>query len=509
MFNKILIANRGEIAARIVRTCRDMGIPTVALYEAVDLGSLHVRLADECVPLKPGQSYRDMHGIIEIARAIGADAIHPGYGFLAEQPEFVRACEAAGITFIGPPSDVVATLHNRLGVLERARAAGFATPTYAPRTFGESDLEALQSEAEQLGYPLLIKPCAGGFGRGTRLVYRPENLITAVQHAQAEAHIVFGESEIYLERAILPAHYIEVQTLGDQDGDLIHLGERQTSLPLHSQRIIEESPAPCLSPDQRTEVWRQALKLARLFGCRNACTIEFVVDAAGQFYFTEIKPRIQIEHPVTEMVTTLDIVREQIRLAAGEPLGRAQADIPLRGWSMLCRVTAEDPWNNFLPSPGRLHTFSLPGGPHVRVDTYAYSGCEAPAQYDATLAKVVVWDDDRAGCVRRMRRALEDFTISGVLTNLPLLQRILTDEAFNGDIPVSKAQVDVREQTDYASNLNGLFTTLQSQPTNERELRDMAVAAAIAYISRTTTFQPTTPARTLSGWHRDSRRVPE
>ncbi|NJO82818.1 MAG: ATP-grasp domain-containing protein [Blastochloris sp.] len=509
MFNKILIANRGEIAVRIVRTCRDMGIPTVALYEAADIGSLHVRLADECVPLKPGQSYRDMHGILNIAREIGADAIHPGYGFLAEQPEFVRACEAAGITFIGPPSDVVAALHNRLAALERARVAGFATPAFAPRTFGENDLEALQVEAERLGYPLLIKPCAGGFGRGARLVYRPAGLIAAAQHAQAEANIVFGESEIYLERAILPTHYIEVQTLGDQHGNLIHLGERQTSLPLHSQRIIEEAPAPCLSPEQREEVWRQAIKLARLFGCRNACTVEFVVDAAGQFYFTEIKPRIQIEHPVTEMVTSLDIVREQIRLAAGEPLRRTQADIHVRGWSMLCRVTAEDPWNDFLPSPGRLHTFSLPGGPHVRVDTYAYSGCDVPAQYDPMLAKVIVWDDDRAGCVRRMRRALGDFTISGVLTNLPLLQRILADDTFTGDIPVSRSHAEPREQTDYAANLNGLFSTLPPQPTNERELRDMAVAAAIAYMSRTTTFQPTTPARTLSGWHRDSRRVPE
>lgn len=496
MFKKVLVANRGEIAVRIVRTCRDLDIPVVALYDPSDLGSLHVRLANECVPLPSAAAYRDPQAILQIALETGADAIHPGYGFLAEHPGFVQACAAAAITFIGPPEDVVAALHNRVTVLETARTAGFKTTHYTTMIFTADNLDMLPAEAERLGYPLFIKPCYGGSGRGTQIVTGPNELATAVQHAQDEAEAVIGNTGFYLERAIVPARFIEVKVLGDQAGNLVHLGERQESYHWQNQRIIEESPAPCLSQRQREEVWHLALKLARLFNCRNACSVEFLVDADGQFYFTEIKPRIQIEHPVTEMVSNIDLVREQMRLAAGEPLGYSQDDIRLQGWALLCRISAADPWNNFLPSPGRLEQVHVPGGPHVRVDTYLSSGCEIPVQYDPTLATVVVWANDRDGCLRRMRRALDDFSIVGVATDLPLLQAVMHDPDFVQGSWVNPSASGAQP------DLTG--TTEQT----ERELRNIAVAAAIAYVRHTLTRQPATPTRTLSGWHRDSRRLP-
>jgi acetyl-CoA carboxylase, biotin carboxylase subunit len=339
MFKKILIANRGEIAVRVIRACRVLGIRSAALYDPSDIGSLHVRLADECLPLPSERGYLDSEGIIQRALEAGADAIHPGYGFLAEEAGFVRACAAAGLTFIGPPAEVIDALRDKIATLDRVDAAGFKTPLHSPAAFGD-DREALRAAADRLGYPLVIKSCRGGRGRGTRMVRAPEQLDEAVRHAQAGAEAVFGASEIYLERAILPSRYVEVQLLGDQHGALIHLGDRDSSMQRNNQKIVTEAPAPYLAHEQREQLWRAALAIARLFGCRSACTVEFVIDDHGQLYFTEIKARIQVEHPVSEMISQVDIVREQIRVAAGEPLSIRQADVQLRGSAIQCRINA-------------------------------------------------------------------------------------------------------------------------------------------------------------------------
>jgi acetyl-CoA carboxylase, biotin carboxylase subunit len=492
MFNKVLIANRGEIAVQVVRTCRDMGIETVALYDASDRGSLHVRLADQCVELRSERGYLDQQEILRIARETGAGAIHPGYGFLAEEASFIAACEQAGIIFVGPPSATVAMLRNKLATLERVAAAGFAVPRFSAVSFGDYDTGRLGAEAERLGYPLVIKSCSGGRGRGTRLVRGPDRLEKAVCQARAEGQAVFGSREIYLEQAILPSRYVEVSMLGDRFGNLVCLGEHDGSLQRNDRKIIEESPAPYLAPEQRQSLLRAALAIGRLLECRGVCTLQFLLDQGGQFYFTEIKARIQIEHSLVEILTHVDLVREQLHLAAGERLRVQQRDIQPRGSAIQCQINAEDPWNCSLPSPGRLQLFRLPGGPGVRVDTYAYGGCEVPVRYDPLLAKLVVWDMDRESCIRRVQRALEDFAIGGVQTNLPLLQRVVEDQDF----------------------VRGVYTTefcqrpLLTTSASEHELRDLAVAAALAYVVRTQSFRPTTPERLRSGWHQDSRRLP-
>lgn len=489
MFKKILVANRGEIAVRIIRACRDMGIWTVALYDASDRGSLHVRLADECVELHSRLSYLDGEQILEFARETKCEAIHPGYCFLAEQPEFIRACEESGIVFIGPPSQVAETVRNKIGMQELVREAGFATPLHSEISFHEEDWELLEATARDLGYPLVVKPCSGGRGRAARFIRSAGNLAPSVRSAYAEARIVYGDDRLYLEKAIQSVHYIDVQILGDKYGNILHLGERNGSMQRNNQKLIVEAPASCLTPEQREEVLQIALNIARLVNYQNIGTVEFLMDAQGRFYFTEIKARIQVEHSVTEMVYGVDLVREQIELAAGKKLDKRQEDFALRGWSLSCRINAEDPWNNFLPSPGRLQRFRLPGGPNVRIDTYAYSGCEVPLRYDPMLGKVIVWGENREECIRRMRRTLQDFHINGVHTNLPLHQRVL-------------------EEADFIS---GQYTTeflrrrLLHREGPSEDLRDLAVAAAIAYLTRYQAKQPLVPDRLQSGWHRSGR----
>jgi acetyl/propionyl-CoA carboxylase alpha subunit len=493
MFKKVLVANRGEIAVRIERTCREMGIQSVALYDPSDIGSLHVRLAGEAVRLTSELGYLDQQAIIRHALDAGAEAIHPGYGFLAERPEFVRACQAAGLAFIGPPAEVIAAVGDKIAALSRVRAAGYRTPQHSPIAFDAGDLDSLRVAAGAIGYPLVIKSCSGGRGRGTRVVRAPEHLDEAVRQAQAGAEAVFGDPQIYVERAILPSRYVEVQLLGDGHGNLIHLGERDSSVQRNNQKIVTESPAPDLAQEQREQLWRDAIDIARRFGCRSACTVEFVIDRHSEWYFTEIKPRIQVEHPISEMVSHVDIVCEQIHIAAGEPLSVGQADVRLHGSAMQCRINAEDPWNRFLPSPGRIAGFRLPGGPSVRVDTYAYSGCEIPLRYDPIFAKLVTWGVDRDACVSRMRRALEECRITGIQTNVALLHSVLNDPDF----------------------IRGGYTTefsrrpLMAAGAPERELRDLAAAAAIAYLRRTTGAQASQPERLSSGWHQDSRHLPE
>ncbi len=487
-----MIANRGEIAVRIEHTCREMGIQTVALYEAQDRSSLHVRLADECVRLESPRGFMDQDAILDIARQKGVDAIHPGYGFLAENPDFSRVCTEAGITFIGPSTTVLETLRDKPGVLDVARAAGFPTVESSSLDACGDEPKAVRTAADGLGYPLIIKSCRGGRGRAERLVKTPEQLDEGLRSAQAEAQAVYEDRHVYLEKAILPAYEVGVQILADQGGHLIHLGEHMGTLQQGSQRIIEESPAFCLSPEQRERLWQTALALGRRFNFQNVGTVEFLVDADGQFYFTEFRARIQIEHPLAELITRIDLVREQIRLVAGEALALEQQDVQLRGWAMMCRINAEDPWNHFLPSPGQLHQVRRPSGSEVRVDTYVYSRCDIPGNYDPLIAKLSVWAEDREPCVQRMRRALKDFVLIGTPTNLPLLQRIMRAPDFEPGI--------------YSTEF--LEKPLLDHQEAETDLRNLAVAAAVFYARRNQLFQPSTPDRLLSGWHRDSRRLP-
>ncbi len=494
MFKKILIANRGEIAVRVVRECRDMGIWTVALYDASDRDSLHVRLADQCIELNSPLGYMDRDLILRIAQETGVEAIHPGYGFLSEQADFALACEQAGIVFIGPSSSVIATVRRKLEALDTAQTAGFSTPQRSSVSFYPHEQEIYQAEAADLGFPLFVKACSGGRGRATRLVRDPKLLDQAVRQAANEARVVYGNDSLYLEHAILPVHYIDVQILADNYGNMVHLGERDGSIQRNNQKLLSESPSPAMSDAEREQLYTIALQLARLFRCNNAVTVEFLRDTDGKVYFTEIKARITVEHPVTEMVTRRDLVREQIEIAAGRTLGLTQDDIRLRGSAIQCRINAEDPWNHYLPSPGRLQHFRLPGGPRVRVDTYGYSGCPVPVRFDPMLAKVIVWGDSREAAIARLERSLQDFVISGVRTNLPLFQHIVQDPDF----------------------LAGTYTTeftrrsLLSRPplSGGDTLRDLAIAAAMAYTLRIQGRETVTPPAFLQGWHRASRQLP-
>ncbi|MCA9928735.1 MAG: ATP-grasp domain-containing protein [Anaerolineales bacterium] len=493
MFKRILVANRGEIAVRIIRTCREMGIYAISLYEKDDLGSLHVRLADECTQLPTAKGFLDIDAVIKIAKERQADAIHPGYGFLAERADFIRACEDAGITFIGPSAAVVEAMQGKLETLAKARAAGFTTVQSSPMTFGPNDVEALQAAATELTYPLVIKSCQGGRGQGEHLVTGPQYLEKSLRRSQFESQAVFGKQRVYLEKAILPAHQIGVQILADQFGNVIHLGEREGSIINSNQKILEESPAPCLSAEQREAIQETAVSLAKLFNYQNAGTVEFLVNGDGTFYFSEFKSRIQVEHSVAEARCGLDLVREQILIAAGEKLQWRQEDIRLNGWSMMVRINAEDPWRDFMPSPGKLERMRLPGGPDVRVDTYAYTGCRIPSQYVPLFAKLTVSAPNREICTQRMQRALEDFVVNGVPTNLPLLQRVLRAEEF------------------LSGQYNTGFLTHPFHEVNKpiAHLQDLAVATAVYFMRRNQLFSPTTPDRFQSRWHQNSRRLPK
>ena len=493
MFEKILIANRGEIAVRIIRTCRDMGILTVALYEAADRGSLHVRLADECVALQSAHGYLDTAAILKIARDTRAEAIHPGYGFLAENIEFITACQQAGIVFIGPPLEVMLAQQSKIEVLNRVQAAGWPTVQYSAGVFNASEGEAIRAEADRLGYPVMIKSTRGGRGRGAYAAHSTAQIDRALRRAHTEAQIIYGSTDFFVEKLIAPARMIGVQVLADNRGQVVHLGERDGSLIRGNQKMMGEAPAPWLTPAQREALWRTAVEIARLIGFRGVGTIEFMGDLDGHFYFTEIKPRIQIEHTVTEMITGVDLVREQIRLAADEPLSFIQAEVQLKGHAVSCSITAQDPWHHYMPSPGVLRRVRLPTGHGVRVDTYAYSGCAVPAQYDPIVAKVSTWGLDRAESVRRLQRALSEIALIGVATTLPIQQLIAHHPDFL--------------RAEY--HTESLRRDFPEDALPEEHARDLAIAAAIAYARRNLGGQPSVPDRLQSGWHRASRRLPE
>jgi acetyl-CoA carboxylase biotin carboxylase subunit len=430
MFGKILIANRGEIALRILRTCRDMGIRSVVAHSTADAGSLPVRLADESVCIGPedsAQSYLNIPRLIAAAEVTDAEAVHPGYGFLAENATFAEICRACSIRFIGPTPEVIRLLGDKVRARELARKTDVPLlPGSDGAVRDETDARAV---AEALGYPVLLKASMGGGGRGMRIVWDAETLAAAVRTCQSEAAAAFGSSEIYLEKYVEGTRHVEVQVLADGQGHMIHLGERDCSIQRRHQKLLEESPCPVVTPAVRRELTEAALRLCRAASFESAGTVEFLLDRNGRFYFLEVNTRIQVEHPVTEMVTGVDLVRAQILIAAGEPLGLRQEDVLFRGHAIECRVTAEDPVS-FAPSPGRITAYMAPGGPGVRVDSHCFTGYTVPPHYDSLMAKVITHGADRNEALTRMRRAVAEFIVEGIKTTLPLHARLLVDPRF-------------------------------------------------------------------------------
>ncbi len=434
MFKKVLIANRGEIAVRILRACRELGLETVAVYSEADRQALHVRYADEAYLLGPApsrESYLRGDKIIEIAKKSGAGAIHPGYGFLAERDDFAEACAEAGLIFIGPKPSAIAAMGDK--AVARATVAKSGVPV-VPGTEDVGNLsdEELLSLAPKIGFPLLIKATAGGGGKGMREVRNIEEMPALLQSARREAEASFGDGNVYLEKLIEGARHIEIQILADAHGNVIYLGERECSLQRRHQKLIEEAPSPFVGEDEdlRRRIGEVAVKAAQAVDYVNAGTIEFLVDKDRNFYFLEMNTRLQVEHPITEMVTGVDIVKEQIRIARGRKLSYTQEEITLTGAAIECRINAEDPYNNFLPSTGRIEHSILPTGPGVRVDTSVYPGFEITPYYDPLIAKLIVWGETRGQAILRMRRALEEYRIVGIRTNIPFHQRMMDSTRF-------------------------------------------------------------------------------
>lgn len=433
MFQKILVANRGEIALRVIRACREMGIATVAVHSAADADSRVVQLADESVSIGPapaGASYLNIPNVIGAALRTGADAIHPGYGFLSEDPYFAEICAEDGIAFIGPPPEVMERVGDKAVARRLMAEAGL---DLLPGTVEPvPSLDAAHEAAERIGYPLIIKAAAGGGGRGITVVHRPKDLRHAYQTTRAAAQAVFRNSAVYLERYLPEARHVEVQVLCDAHGGAIHLGERDCSVQRRHQKLIEEAPSPSVDADLRERLGRAAVRGALAVGYRGAGTMEFLLDPGGGFWFMEMNARIQVEHPVTEMVTGVDLIQEQIRVCAGEPLSLRQEQVSLTGHSVECRINAEDPARDFAPTPGRLDRLVLPGGPWTRVDTHCVPGETVSPYYDSMIAKLIVWAPDREAALARMDRALGEFRADGpgVHTTIPFHRRVLAHPVF-------------------------------------------------------------------------------
>ncbi len=431
MFKKILIANRGEIAVRIARACRELGIRSAAVFSEADRASLHVRMADEAYPIGAApsrESYLVIEKIIEAARRAGCDAIHPGYGFLAENPALPRACTAAGIAFIGPSAEAMEQLGSKTAARHVARDAG--VPTVAGTLDAVETLDEARKRASEIGFPVVFKAVAGGGGKGMRLIENEADLATGWRDAASEALNAFGDGRLYLEKYLLRPRHIEIQVLGDQHGSMVYLGERECSVQRRYQKVIEEAPSPVMTPELRRKMGEAAVKLARAGHYTNAGTVEFLVDDARNFYFLEMNTRLQVEHPVTEMVTSLDLVKLQLAVASGEALPFAQEDVTLRGHAIECRIYAEDPDNNFFPSPGKIRALQIPGGPGIRFDEGIYSGWTVPNDYDPMLGKLIAWGTDRNEAIARLRRALDEFYAGGIKTNVRLFHRILASRDF-------------------------------------------------------------------------------
>ena len=485
MFRKVLVANRGEIAVRIVRALREAAVPSVAVYSDADRASLAVQMADEAVRIGPSpasDSYLRADNIIDAARKAGADAIHPGYGFLSENADFAEACEAAGIVFIGPPASVIRQMGSKTAARQLAIAAG--APVVPGTESAIQDLDAARETARGLGYPVLLKAAAGGGGRGMRRVDREPELEAAIRDASSEALRSFGNGEVYIEKLVMEPRHIEIQVLGDRHGHLIHLGERECSIQRRHQKVIEECPSPVMAehPDLRLRMGEAALNIARTAGYRNAGTVEFLVDRDCKFYFLEMNTRLQVEHPVTELVTGLDLVQWQLRIAAGEALTVRQEDVTWNGSAVECRIYAEDPDHQFMPSPGRITRLREPAGPGVRLDSGVYEGWNVPLDYDPLLAKLAVWAPTRAAAVARMRRALLEYEIGGIRTNREWFGEIMLDEAF-------------RAGTLSTAFLDEFFNRRKEA---EPDLAAEGVAALVAVLNQQE--KPPAPIQTPSRW---------
>ena len=432
MFDKILIANRGEIAVRVIRACREMGIKTVAVFSEPDREALHAQLADEAVCIgsaKAADSYNNMNNIISAAVEMGAQAIHPGFGFLSENSTFAAMCEECNIKFIGPDPSVIDAMGNKANA--RAMMIQADVPVIPGSDGVIKDLQEAYEVAERLGYPVMVKATAGGGGKGIRIVRKKEDLQNAFESAKSETKAAFGDDAMYMEKVIEHARHVEVQVLGDNYGNVIHLGERDCSLQRKNQKVLEEAPSPAVSEEVRQEMCAAAVRAAKAAGYQSAGTIEFLYDKSGKFYFMEMNTRVQVEHPVTEMITNVDIIKEQIRIADGKKLSFTQDDIKISGHAIECRINAENPERNFAPCPGLIDYLLLPGGGlGVRVDTAVYEGYEIPPYYDSMIAKVIVHGRDRNEAIAKMKRALYEFIIDGIDTNIEFQNRILNNEDY-------------------------------------------------------------------------------
>jgi acetyl-CoA carboxylase, biotin carboxylase subunit len=435
MFQKVLIANRGEIAVRVIRACREMGIRTVAVYSEADRDALHVKMADEayCIgPTASKDSYLNIANIMSVATKVGVDAIHPGYGFLAENSDFAEICAACNITFIGPEPEAIVKMGDKSTAKETMKAAGVPT---VPGTDGliEDIADAIRT-ANEIGYPVMVKATAGGGGRGMRVAVNDEDLEKAIRQAQSEAKTAFGNPGVYLEKFVEGPRHVEIQIMADKYGNVVYLGERDCSIQRRHQKLIEEAPSPALSEELRQRMGEAAVAAAKAVNYHGAGTVEFLLDKYGQFYFMEMNTRIQVEHPVTELVTGIDLIKEQIMVAAGQPLSFSQDDVKLNGWAIECRINAENPARNFMPSPGRITNYLAPGGFGVRVDSAAYAGYTIPPYYDSMIAKLIVWGKDRQEAIERMKRALGEFVVEGITTTIPFHLKVMDHEVFiSGD----------------------------------------------------------------------------
>jgi len=475
MFRKILIANRCEIAVRVIRACREMGIASVAVYSDVDRASLHVRKADEAYHIgepAAAESYLDVEKILAAAKKSGADAIHPGYGFLSENAKFAHACADRGIKFIGPTPASIDLMGSKTRARQQMERAG------VPFVPGSVRALASAAEAEQtaiaIGYPVMLKAAAGGGGKGMRLIHRAEELKSALEAAQSEAQRSFGDSEVYLEKAILNPRHIEMQVLADEHGNTVYLGERECSIQRRHQKVLEESPSPIVDPEMRRNMGEVAVRVAQAAGYTNAGTVEFLVDQNKNFYFLEMNTRLQVEHPVTELVTGFDLVHLQIKISAGEKLPFAQQDIQLRGHAIECRIYAEDPDNNYFPSPGKITLLLAPSGPGIRRDSGMYEGWTVPLDYDPLLAKLIGYGEDRPQAISRLVRALNEYFVGGIKTNISLFQRILEEKNFQaGNIDTgyldrllgSETRRGKNEHSEIAALAAGLFGQLDPDST--------------------------------------------
>ncbi len=493
MFKKVLIANRGEIAVRIIRACRDMGISPVVVYSEADRTSRHVRLADEAYLLGPApssESYLVISKIIEIAKRCRAEAIHPGYGFLSENPRFARACSEAGIPLVGPSAESMRLMGSKTGARKILMKSGVPL---VPGTYrAMKSLEEALIEARQIGYPIMIKAAEGGGGKGMRMVGEEAHMPEAFAAAGSEAQNAFGDPSVYLEKYIANPRHVEIQVLADRHGDAIYLGERECSIQRRHQKVIEECPSPVLGEDLRRQMGEAALRVIRAAHYENVGTVEFLLDDERKFYFLEMNTRLQVEHPVTEMVTGLDLVEQQFRIAVGEPLGIRQADVRLRGWALECRIYAEDPERNFFPSPGVIRELVEPQGPGVRVDSGVYRGWEVPIHYDPLLAKLVTHGTDRTQAIARMRRAIVEYRILGIHTNLAFFSGVLADPDFIAGRLSTNFIEEYLQRRSKVSPVDACVDTA-------------SLAAALAYAESGVDGKPQAARRLESSWKMSSR----